>query len=217
MITSYNDLTIKKYRELMSIERGDDDMEYGVDILSVLSDIDQGELMELPLDEFTKLMSETRFLSQPIERVDYKKLGKKITVNGNEYRLIKDAKELTAGQYIDYKAYVSRDNFLEMLPYIMTIFLIPIGKKYNNGYDIAELAKEFDEHMGLPTALGISDFFLHQSLLSTKSSILYLKWKMKRMLKKEKNPEIREQLTMGLEQVESLQSLLNHSDGFIPQ
>ena len=190
MITSYNDLTIKKYRELMSIERGDDDMEYGVDILSVLSDIDQGELMELPLDEFTKLMSETRFLSQPIERVDYKKLGKKITVNGNEYRLIKDAKELTAGQYIDYKAYVSRDNFLEMLPYIMTIFLIPIGKKYNNGYDIAELAKEFDEHMGLPTALGISDFFLHQSLLSTKSSILYLKWKMKRMLKKEKNPEI---------------------------
>lgn len=217
MITNYNDLTIKKYRELMSIERGDDDMEYGVDILSVLSDIDQDELMEMPLDDFTKLMSKTSFLSQPIERTEYKKLGKKITINGNEYKLIKDAKELTAGQYIDYKAYVSRDNFLDMLPYIMTIFLIPIGKKYNNGYDIAELAKEFDEHMGLPMALSISDFFLHQSLLSTKSSILYLKWKMKRMLKKEKNTEMREQLTMGLEQVESLQNLLNNSVGFIPQ
>ena len=217
MIDSYDKLTIKKYRELVSIEKGEDEMEYGVDILSVLSDMEQGELMEMPLDKFTNLMAKTKFLSQPIERVDYKKLGKRITVNGNEYRLIKNAKDLTAGQYIDYKAYVSRENFLEMLPYILTIFLIPEGKKYNDGYDITELAKEFDENMGLPIALGISDFFWHQSLLSTKSSILYLKWKMKRMMKKEKNPEMREQLTMALEQVESLQSLLNHSDGFIPQ
>lgn len=215
MIDSYDKLTIRKYRELASIEKGDDEMEYGVDILSVLSGIEQGELMEMPLDKFTSLMAKTRFLNQPIERVDYKKLGKRITVNGKEYRLIRDAKELTAGQYIDYKAYISRDNFLEMLPYILTVFLVPEGKKYNNGYDIAELAKEFDDNMGLPMALGISDFFLHQSLLSTRTSILYLKWKMKRMLRREKNPQTREQLEAALEQVESLKSLLSHSDGYI--
>lgn len=216
MIDNYNDLTIRKYRELMAIEKGDNDMEYGIDILSVLSDMEQGELMEMPLDKFTSLMEKTRFLNQPIERVDYKKLGKRITVNDKDYRLIRDARELTAAQYIDYKSYISRDNFLEMLPYILTVFLVPDGNKYNNGYDITELAKEFDENMGLPTALGISDFFLHQSLLSTKTSITYLKWKMKRMMKKEKNPEILEKITMAVEQLDSLNGLLNNSDGFIP-
>lgn len=217
MIDSYDKLTINKYRELVQLERGDDDVEYGVEILSILSDISVDDLMDLPLDEFTNLMSKTKFLNQPIERTEYKKLGKKLEINGKEYKLISSAKDLTAGQYIDYKSYISRDNFLEMLPYILTVFLIPEKCKYNNGYDVAELAKEFDESVSLPIALGISDFFLSQSLLWTKSSLVYLKWRMKRMVKKEQNPEMKEKLTMGLEQVESLQSLLNHSDGFIPQ
>lgn len=216
MIDSYDKLTIKKYRELVSLENTDD-MEYSVDILSILCDIAPEELMEMPLDEFTKLMGKAKFLNKPIDRKDYKDIGKKLTVNGKEYTVVRNARDLTAGQYIDYKAYTSRDNFLEMLPYILTVFLIPSGKKYNNGYDVAELAEEFDNHMGLQTALAISDFFLHQSEVLIQSSLLCLKWKMKRMMRKEKNKETKDKIQECMEQMESLRSLLKTSAGSIQQ
>jgi hypothetical protein len=216
MIKSFDELSIKKYRELIELEKIDD-TEYGLQILSILSDIEIDELLDMPLDDFTKLMGQTKFIYGNVERMDYKKLGKKITINGKEYRLVKNARDLSAGQYIDYKAYIQRENFWKMLPYILTIFLIPEGHKYNNGYDVVELANEFDEHLNLPTALTISDFFLHQSTLSIKSSVTSLKWMMKRMMKKEKNQEMKEKIQSCLEQLESLQNLLRVGDGFIAQ
>lgn len=216
MIKSFDELSIKKYRELIELEKIDD-TEYGLQILSILSDIEIDELLDMPLDDFTKLMGQTKFIYGNVERMDYKKLGKKITINGKEYRLVKNARDLSAGQYIDYKAYIQRENFWKMLPYILTIFLIPEGYKYNNGYDVVELANEFDEHLNLPTALTISDFFLHQSTLSIKSSVTSLKWMMKRMMKREKNQEMKEKIQSCLEQLESLQNLLRVGDGFIAQ
>jgi hypothetical protein len=216
MIKSFDELSIKKYRELIELEKIDD-TEYGLQILSILSDIEIDELLDMPLDDFTKLMGQTKFIYGNVERMDYKKLGKKITINGKEYRLVKNARDLSAGQYIDYKAYIQRENFWKMLPYILTIFLIPEGHKYNNGYDVVELANEFDEHLNLPTALTISDFFLHQSTLSIKSSVTSLKWMMKRMAKREKNQEMKEKIQSCLEQLESLQNLLRVGDGFIAQ
>lgn len=216
MIKSFDELSIKKYRELIELEKIDD-TEYGLQILSILSDIEIDELLDMPLDDFTKLMGQTKFIYGNVERMDYKKLGKKITISGKEYRLVKNARDLSAGQYIDYKAYIQRENFWKMLPYILTIFLIPEGHKYNNGYDVVELANEFDEHLNLPTALTISDFFLHQSTLSIKSSVTSLKWMMKRMMKREKNQEMKEKIQSCLEQLESLQNLLRVGDGFIAQ
>jgi hypothetical protein len=216
MIKSFDELSIKKYRELIELEKIDD-TEYGLQILSILSDIEIDELLDMPLDDFTKLMAQTKFIYGNVEKPDYKKLGKKITINGKEYRLVKNARDLSAGQYIDYKAYIQRENFWKMLPYILTIFLIPEGHKYNNGYDVVELANEFDEHLNLPTALTISDFFLHQSTLSIKSSVTSLKWMMKRMAKREKNQEMKEKIQSCLEQLESLQNLLRVGDGFIAQ
>lgn len=218
MIENYKELTISKYRELVGIEKdGDNDMEYGILILSVLSGLDPDELMDMPLDKFSTLMAKTKFLYTKVDKLDFNKIGKKITINGKDYKLMRSAKDLTAGQYIDYTSYISKENFLEMLPYILTVFLVPDGKKYANGYDIGELAKEFDENVDIPTALGISDFFLHQSKVSIMSSIAYLKWKMKRMAKKEMRTEVKEQINNCLEQLESLKSLLNVSVGFIQQ
>lgn len=216
MIKSFEELSIKKYRELVNLEKIED-TEYAIEILSILSDMEPDELLDMPLDKFSALMGQTKFIYGNVEKPDYKKLGKVITVNGKDYKFVKSARELTAGQYIDYKAYISRDDFLGMLPYILTVFLIPDGHKYNNGYDIVELAQEFDEHMSLPIALTVSDFFLHQSMMSIRSSVTYLRWRMKRMIRKEKNQEMKEKMENCLAQLVSLQSLLSLSDGFIQQ
>lgn len=218
MIKSIDELSIKKYRQLIELNRDDyNEMEYGLEILSILSDIPVDELLDLPIDDFTSMMAQTIFLKQTFEKVDYESLGKTLKINGKEYTLIRKAKDLTAGQYIDYKSYCARDKFMEMLPYIMTVFIIPKGCKYNQGYDIVELANEFDEHMNIPLALGISDFFLHQSRKQMMASVLCSKLKIQRMMKKEKNKEMKMKLQDCLEQMDSLWSLLKLSDGFIQQ
>lgn len=216
MIDSYEKLTIGKYREILALEK-EDDTTYGIQILSILSDIDEDDLMDMPLDEFTSMMAKTKFLYKEVNKIDYKHLGKTLTINGKKYRIIKDAKDMTAGQYIDYKSYITKENFFDMLPYILTVFIVPDGCKYGNGYDTAELAKELNDNLDIRTALCIADFFLNQSRTSIKASLLYLKWRMKRMMRKETNKETKEKIADCLGQIESLQSLLENSVGFTQQ
>lgn len=216
MIDSFDKLTISKYRELLSLDNNDE-MEYGIQILAVLSDTPEEDLMALPLDEFTSLMSKTKFIYKEIDRMDYRKLGKTLTINGKKYDVIKDARSMTAGQYIDYRTYAKNEDFLSTLPYILTVFLVPSGMKYGEGYDIEDVAKELDQHLDIRTALCISDFFLHQSLFSIKVSLRYLKWMMKRMLRKETNQEMREKMITARQQIDLLESLITSTDGFTRQ
>lgn len=218
MIDSYDKLTISKYRQLMNLEKGEDDTAYGINILSVLSDYTEDELLEMPMDEFEKLMSKTSFLYKEVEKLDWKHLGKTITINGKKYNIIKDARKMTAGQYIDYKTYMKQvDKFLEIIPYLLTVFVIPEGCKYNDGYDVEDLAKELDNNLDIRTAICISDFFQHQSTLSMLASVRYLKWMMKRVLQKEKNMEARTKIQNAMEQMELLENSLKNGGGFIQQ
>lgn len=218
MIDSYDKLTICKYRELMTLDNDVDDVTKGINILSVLSDYTEEELYDMPLDDFSKLMAKTSFLQRNVEKTDWKKLGKQLVINGKKYDVIKEARKMTAGQYIDYREYTKdSEKFMDMLPFILTVFLIPSGMKYGNGYDTSELAQEFNDHLDIKTALSISDFFLHQSKVSMMTSILSLKWMMKRMMKKEKNQEIKEKIQIAVERMDYLESLLKSGDGFTQQ
>jgi hypothetical protein len=218
MIDSYDKLTLGIYRELLAIEKTEDDVSYGIKILSALSDYSEDELMDMPMDEFQSLMAKTSFLNTPMQKLDWKHLGKTITINGKKYNIIKDARKMTAGQYIDYKSYMKdADKFIEMLPYILTVFIIPEGCKYNDGYDIEDLAKELNDNLDLKTALSITDFFQHQSKLSMLTSLRYLKWMMKRMMKTEKNLEVRAEMENAMNQMALLENLIKNGDGYTQQ
>lgn len=218
MIDSYDKLTLGIYRELLAIEKTEDDVSYGIKILSALSDYSEEELMDMPMDEFQSLMAKTSFLNTPMQKLDWKHLGKTITINGKKYNIIKDARKMTAGQYIDYKSYMKdADKFIEMLPYILTVFIIPEGCKYNDGYDIEDLAKELNDNLDLKTALSITDFFQHQSKLSMLTSLRYLKWMTKRMMKKEKNMEVRTEMENAMNQMALLENLIKNGDGYTQQ
>ena len=218
MIDSYEKLTIGKYRELLALDSNVEQIDYGVSILSILTDYTEDELYDMPLDEFSSLMSKANFIQQQIDRTNWKKIGKEIVINGKKYEIIKDAKKMTAGQYIDYRNYTKdSDKFLDLLPFILTIFIIPSGCKYGKDYDVNELAQELNDHLDIKTALSISDFFLHQSKVSTMTSLVSLRWMMKRMMKKEKNQEAKEKIQNALVQMDYLYILLKNGDGFTQQ
>lgn len=162
MIESYKELSIGKFNEINEIRKDylGNDLDAVVEILSVLCDEEIEDIETLPLNEFHNRVTKMMFLNEKPK--PYRRLPKKITINNKTYRIEKDAFSISAGQYIDYSLYMKdiKDIYAN-LPKIMTVFVIPDkAKGYGEGYDLMELAKEFNEHMDVETAVSIAAFFL---------------------------------------------------------
>lgn len=217
MIKSYNDLTVGKYQELRKLElEGLDALEQQVAILAVLNDMDEDEVFNMPLAEYQKLASDMHFLDkQPV--INTKHNPKTIKINGDEYDVVQDARDLTAGQYIDYQHYLGVDDFDGQLPNILTVFVIPKGKKYGEGYEISKLADTFKEYMPIITAMEISSFFLRQSLTSIKASLTSLRIKMRMMKMTTRKKEVREMIQEGIDRLGLLRDSISSLDGLTQQ
>ena len=186
MIDNYNDLTIEKYQQIKAVIDGNEVEEYATNIqlVSILSDMDEDEVGNLPLTEYKKMNEKLVFLmSEPPRRMvaDKYKLGNYTL----ETMLAVD--KMTVSQYVDYQTFIKDlDKYLvEML----SIFLIPKGCKYNEGYDIMDVQKVIRENLSIVDAMSLSAFFLlwYQSL--TKATLTCLIKKLKKMKKKMKEKE----------------------------
>lgn len=195
MIDSYNKLTIGKFIELQEMDyTGMSEIDIQVKIISILAEMDENSVMDLPLPEYKDLASATKFLSAPPKYEA--KLPKKIIIEGKEFDVISDIKKMTAGQYIDYQTYIGlKDN--KYLPHILSCFVIPKGEKYGQT-NVEEIIQLFNEKMNILYALSISAFFLRKWQSLTKGTLRYLTWKMKRMMKKEKNKEVMEKMEQAI-------------------
>lgn len=213
MIKSYNDLTVGKYQELRKLElEGLDALEQQVAILAVLNDMDEDEVFNLPLADYQKLASDMHFLdTQPV--INTKHNPKTIKIGGEEYDVVQDARDLTAGQYIDYQHYLGVEDFDGQLPNILTVFVIPKGKKYGEGYNMAELANTFKEKMPIITAMEISSFFLRQSLTSIKASLTSLRLKMRMMKMTTRKKEVKEMMQEAIDKLGLLRDSISSLDG----
>lgn len=211
MITSYKDLTLKKYQELREVEtEGREEIDIQVELISILNDMDEDVVLSLPLPEYSKMVQGTAFLYKAPEMPS--KCPKSVKINGHNYSILRRVEDMTAGQYIDYQNYLSNGDIDKWLPYILSIFLIPEGKKYGS-YDIDEVVKEINEHMSVENALAISNFFFLKSERLISSTLRYLGWMMKKMEKKEKNKEVKEKIAEARSQMVSLQNTIKNGDG----
>lgn len=210
MINNYKDLTLGKYLQLREIDPTCDEMDIQVQMLSILSDKDEEEILDLPLPEYRKLVGQTAFLvEQPVAG---KTPPREITVNGRKYSVLRDAKEMTAGQYIDYQNYISDTSVAEKnLPFLLSCFVIPKGKKYGD-YDLEEVVSDI-RCMPIETVLTLSSFFFRQSQNSINNMLIYLDWMTKRMEKREKDETKKAMMKEAREKVAMLQDLLKDGDG----
>ena len=118
MINDYKKLPIGKWLEIRDVQRDEaieDKYTKTVAMLSILSDIPEEELYDLKLEDFSKMTGEMAFLMKEVPQVpvcDRYKLG--------EYNLVlvRDLKELTASQFIDYQTFIILTNTsLNCCPY----------------------------------------------------------------------------------------------------
>lgn len=185
MIDNYNDLTVGKYQEIRVLLNGEvvDEYSTNIQLVSILSDMTEDEVLSLELTQYKALNQKLSFLLQePPKRM----IANVYKIGGYELETMLAIDKMSVAQYVDYQTFVKDvDKYLvEML----SIFLIPKGHKYNEGYDIIEVQKAIRDNLSIVDAMSLSAFFLlwYQSL--TKATVTYLTKKMKKLKKKMKNP-----------------------------
>ena len=95
---------------------------------------------------------------------------------------------MTAAQFIDYQNYIGTEHFEDYL----SVFFIPEGHKYNDGYDIEQVKKDLLE-LDFPTVKSVAFFFTIFLAKLQNSFLSYLKKDLRKMkMEKEKRKEIEE-------------------------
>lgn len=217
MIKSYNELTVGKYQELRKLELdGLDALEQQVAIIACLADMDEEDVFNMPLPEYQQLAECMHFLDNP-PVVDTKRSPKTITLNGEVFDVIQNARTLTAGQYIDYQHYLGVDDFDGQLPNILTVFILPHGKDYGQDYDIGELAAKFRDSMPITTAMQVSAFFFRQSQTSIRASLTSLRMRLRMMKMRTRDKETKAMIQEAIDNLGYLRDSAGSLDGLILQ
>jgi hypothetical protein len=212
MINNYKDLTIAKYQELLSMDwESMEELDRQVSLISVLDDKDEEEILNLPLTEYTKLAAQTEFLLKEPE-VKRRKPNK-VKINGREYDIVKEVKDMTAGQYIDYQQYLALNDINKFLPNILSCFIIPKGKKYGE-YNIDDAINDI-KCMSVEEALSIASFFMRKFRTSIEGILLYLRWNLKMVKRKTKDETVKNKIEIARENLQSLHNLIKNGDGFL--
>ena len=146
---------------------------------AVLARLPYDTLLNLPLDEAQELVARTAFLYDKPEK---KKIRKTYNLNGRTYIPLMSMEDMTTAQFIDFNSLIN--DIDERLPEILSIFLIPKGHKYNDGYDKNTVVKDITERLMVTEALGMASFFINgckkyamRTLLYSEAALEVTMWK----------------------------------------
>jgi hypothetical protein len=167
MIDNYEALTLGDYMRVDAVLAKDaEEIDKQVEIVAILSGLSVGEVLALPLADYSRMAAETAFLAKYCKPAEIDKdwrLGDLVPTM--------DFTKITTAQYIDFQSFSKE--FPASLPQLLSAFLVPEGKTYNEGYDVAEVVERV-KALPLPVALGLSAFFLKRFATSIEDSLTSL-------------------------------------------
>lgn len=207
MKLSWKDLTIgdlMKIREIDALQLATND-EKNLRVAAIIAEIPYEEMLQIPLNDVRVYMDKTEFLlTKPVPE----KARRHYEINGRKYRLFKDASEMTVAQYLDFQA-IYESGFENMPAEMLSIFLIPEGHEYNDGYDKEEVLNDMYS-MSVVEGLGVADFFTKRFVKSIRLALMYFKIRMKwlRLTAKKKDKEmykaLEKQMSLVMEELECI-------------
>lgn len=199
---SWKEVTIEDFLKIqrLDIQDFETELDYHIELLSILSDKDKEYLYTIPVVNIPSLLSEIEFISSmPKGEIKYSYL-----INGKKYKATLNVNDLTAMQYIDLVSLLTDNKDNKNIHLILAVILIEEGKEYNaKNFDIEKAADEIKQHFNIADAWQISVFFstLLNSLMVAIGS--YSASKMKKLKKKEKNPKRREAIKKAMAVMET--------------
>lgn len=196
----YNKMPLKVFNKLKDISDLDA-VDYEIELLSILCDCSIDDILDLSLTEYSKIRKDAQFVANYPECEG--DIPDKLTINGNKYYICKNLKQVTTAQYIDYQSYLKEGE--RHFEYLLSCFIIPEGKEYGKDYDIDDVIKDILE-LDVVKVEKISFFFLNLFLASIEVSVNYWESTLKKMLKKEKNEEMKMKIQESLNLIHSLKN-----------
>ena len=174
--TGWENITLKEFEQLDQIMQSDIPADYkAVNILSVISGEDPSLFENLPLNTFTNLVSHINFVTDEIPTV---KVKDSYEINGRKYVVKADIPSITTAQYIDYQSYMKEE--VVDLQKVISVFLIPEGHTYNDGYKIEEVLADIHD-MKIVDVQALGFFIQKQSALFILVTKDYLSNQMRKM------------------------------------
>ena len=198
-ITTWEDITLDQYLQIYQLVdvEGMDEMVYA-ELLKVVCG---EEVEDLTLPEYKKMFVHLNFLQLPIPEI---KAKKEYILKGNKYKCDLDMAKITGSQYLDYSNYLKEKKGVENFSKLISVFLIPKGHKYNDGYDIDELIELIESDMKMIDVNAISFFLQRQYITSIGIITVYSIQTMKKMMKKEQNLQKKEEIKLKIQEAEAL-------------
>lgn len=184
---SWESVSIDKYYAIKDIyDSSDEKLDKDIQVISVIEEIPESEIWDMSIPELQKRINKLKFL----DKFELKKINpKKIVIEDETYCIQYDEKKMTVSQYVDWQTFVKMD-FRQAIDKMLSVFVIPEGKTYNNGYDIVEVQSKFRRSMSFVEAQSCLNFIVVKYVESLKRSLKYLA----RIAKREKNKEIEGQI-----------------------
>lgn len=198
MIDNYRDLAIGLYNEICEINRREDidELHKQVATLAILTGMGEEDIYDLPIGEYRHLAEKARFLELPYEGQIL--TAKTYTLEGWQLQPVEDYRKITTAQYIDFQTFIKdADN---KIVEILSVMLVPKGKKYNQDYDIVELQNVLRRSLSVADALSLCAFFFAQFAHSIADSLTYSKKAAMRL----RDPEKRKRVLKEIQQQEVL-------------
>lgn len=194
---SWDDISIKLYDEIVNINNNNEmtDFEKNVKILSLLMEKKEDDIMNENINNISDIVKYTSFLSDFNFNKDKK--PKHLIINGMKCTIKYDIKDMTYAQFTDFQTFYKM-GISEHMQNILSTLIVPDGHKYGENYDIDEFTNAIYNELSITNAQTLLFFFLKNSVYLFNSSKTYLISQMKKMLKKENNPQVREKITQTL-------------------
>lgn len=165
MIGSYEQMSVATYEVLAhAVAEGAED----VALVAILAGMSEEELMRMPLTEYRKLRDIASFLFiEPLPR----SAAKHYKIGPFTCGYCTEERKLTTAQYIDFKELVSRGSTMAQL---LSVFLVPEGHEYGEGYDVAELQQAISENLCVLDAFALQAVFMDRLGRLTRSTLTSL-------------------------------------------
>lgn len=174
--SKWSQMTIADYQEYVNTMEDDNmDLEEKIDaLITIISGLSFEQVRRTDLNSYSKLLKDIQFLNKPINK--NKIIGSTMKIGDRKYRVIKKINDILTGQYQDFQYfYKQTDKYIQNLPKIISLFIIPDGHNYDDNYDVEEHVEYIRNNMDIETALSFFQYWETLSIKLMKVSLSYLK------------------------------------------
>lgn len=166
----YEHITVAQFGQIRAILCSDRQPEDKmIAIASTLQGISEAELLDMDLNHAREVFAVMGGLD---EKPKAARIRKVYHVGPWKLRVC-EAQDMCVAQWVDYQQFL-RQGAEEHMTDTLSVALVPDGKKYNEGYDIAQLRKDIAEKMSMADALAVCFFFQKKWLKSMRRTLTYL-------------------------------------------